>query len=70
MTPVRFHLGHLFEMQNKCDLAQEMYEAIIETPNVPNNIRANAYKQLGKCTVIVTNLLQDFNFLSQVSPIH
>lgn len=36
-------------MQNKCDLAQEMYETIIETPNVPNNIRANAYKQLGKC---------------------
>ena len=47
-TVVRFHLGHLFEMQNKCDLAQEMYEAIIETPNVPNNVRANAYKQLGK----------------------
>ena len=39
-------------MQNKCDLAQEMYEIIIETPNVPNNIRANAYKQLGKCVVV------------------
>ena len=35
-------------MQNKCDLAQEMYETIIETPNVPNSIRANAYKQLGE----------------------
>lgn len=48
---VRFHLGHLFEMQNKCDLAQEMYETIIETPNTPNAVRANAYKQLGKYTV-------------------
>ncbi|KAJ7323700.1 Lysine-specific demethylase 6A [Desmophyllum pertusum] len=44
---IRFHLGHLFEMQNKCDLAQEMYETIIETPNAPNAVRANAYKQLG-----------------------
>lgn len=48
LTSVRFHLGHLFEMQNKCDLAQEMYETIIETPNAPNTVRANAYKQLGK----------------------
>lgn len=47
-TSVRFHLGHLFEMQNKCELAQEMYETIIETPNAPNTVRANAYKQLGK----------------------
>ncbi|XP_022796403.1 lysine-specific demethylase 6A-like [Stylophora pistillata] len=44
---IRFHLGHLFEMQNKCDLAQEMYETIIESPNTPNAVRANAYKQLG-----------------------
>lgn len=44
---IRFHLGHLYEMQNKCELAQEMYENIIESPNVPSNIRANAYKQLG-----------------------
>ena len=48
---VRFHLGHLFEMQNKCDLAQEMYETIIETPNTPNSVRANAYKQLGKYSI-------------------
>lgn len=48
LSSVRFHLGHLFEMQNKCDLAQEMYETIIETPNAPNTVRANAYKQLGK----------------------
>ena len=44
-------------MQNKCDLAQEMYEAIIETPNVPKNLRANAYKQLGKC-IRTTNVLE------------
>ncbi|XP_067031974.1 lysine-specific demethylase 6A-like isoform X1 [Acropora muricata] len=44
---IRFHLGHLYEMQNKCEVAQEMYENIIEMPNVPNNIRADAYKQLG-----------------------
>ena len=48
---VRFHLGHLFEMQNKCDLAQEMYETIIDTPNAPSSVRANAYKQLGKSAV-------------------
>lgn len=42
-------------MQNKCDLAQEMYETIIETPNAPNTVRANAYKQLGK---FVSNIMQ------------
>ena len=40
-------------MQNKCELAQEMYENIIESPNVPSNIRANAYKQLGKLLFVV-----------------
>lgn len=55
LTSVRFHLGHLFEMQNKCDLAQEMYETIIETPNAPNTVRANAYKQLGK---FISNIIQ------------
>ena len=45
---VRFHLGHLFEMQNKCQQAQEMYDAIIETPGLPNTVKANAYKQLGE----------------------
>lgn len=54
LTSVRFHLGHLFEMQNKCDLAQEMYETIIETPNAPNAVRANAYKQLGKYKLTLT----------------
>lgn len=48
LSSVRFHLGHLYEMQNKCEVAQEMYENIIEMPNVPNNIRADAYKQLGE----------------------
>lgn len=45
---VHFHLGHLFEMQNKCQEAQEMYETIINTPGLPNTVKANAYKQLGK----------------------
>ena len=44
---VRFHLGHIFEMQNKCQLAEEAYETIIEMANVPSSVKANAYKQLG-----------------------
>ncbi|XP_031554855.1 lysine-specific demethylase 6A-like isoform X2 [Actinia tenebrosa] len=44
---IHFHLGHLFEMQNKCQEAQEMYETLINSPGVSNGIKANAYKQLG-----------------------
>ncbi|KAK3699393.1 hypothetical protein QZH41_018548 [Actinostola sp. cb2023] len=44
---IHFHLGHLFEMQNKCQEAQEMYETIINSPGLPNTVKANAYKLLG-----------------------
>ncbi|XP_048588663.1 lysine-specific demethylase 6A isoform X1 [Nematostella vectensis] len=46
-TEIQFHLGHLFEMQNKCQQAQEIYEALIESPGLNNTVKANAYKQLG-----------------------
>ena len=50
---VRFHLGHIFEMQNKCQLAEESYDTILEMPNVPNSVKANAYKQLGECVFLL-----------------
>ena len=45
---VQFHIGHLYEMQNKCQNAREAYEAVALNENVPNDVKSNVYKQLGK----------------------
>lgn len=44
---VQFHIGHLYEMQNKCQSAQETYEAVIQNPDITNDVKSNVYKQLG-----------------------
>ena len=45
---VQFHIGHLYEMQNKCQKAQETYEAVIHSQEITNDVKSNVYKQLGK----------------------
>lgn len=44
---VQFHIGHIHEMQNKFQNAQETYEAVAQSENVPNHVKSNVYKQLG-----------------------
>lgn len=50
---VQFHIGHLYEMQNKCQNARETYEAVAQSENVPNDVKSNVYKQLGKSHFIL-----------------
>ena len=50
---VQFHIGHLYEMQNKCQNARETYEAVTQSENVPNDVKSNVYKQLGKSHFIL-----------------
>jgi hypothetical protein len=35
-------------MQHKCENARETYEAVAQSENVPNDVKSNVYKQLGK----------------------
>jgi phage gp16-like protein len=35
-------------MQNKCQNAREAYEAVAQNESVPNDVKSNVYKQLGK----------------------
>ena len=35
-------------MQNKCQNAREAYETVALNENVPNDVKSNVYKQLGK----------------------
>ncbi|XP_028401681.1 lysine-specific demethylase 6A-like isoform X3 [Dendronephthya gigantea] len=44
---IQFHIGHLYEMQNKCQNARETYEAVAQSENVTNDVKSNVYKQLG-----------------------
>ncbi|CAB3996534.1 lysine-specific demethylase 6A isoform X6, partial [Paramuricea clavata] len=44
---IQFHIGHLYEMQHKCENARETYEAVAQSENVPNDVKSNVYKQLG-----------------------
>ena len=36
---IRFHIGHLYEVQSKFNLAKDMYETILSTENVPTKVR-------------------------------
>lgn len=44
---IRFHIGHLYEVQGKFNLAKDMYETILSTESVPSKVRASTLRQLG-----------------------
>lgn len=45
---LRFHIAHTYELQGKWRAARDSYEAVIAGGNdVPHNVIANAYRQLG-----------------------
>ena len=51
-------------MQNKCQNARETYEAVAQSENVPNDVKSNVYKQLGKSDIILntgSDLKADFH---------
>lgn len=45
---VRFHGAHIYELQGNIKQAKMLYDQLVQGVNVPNQIRANAYRQLGK----------------------
>ena len=45
---VQFHIAHLFEIQNKFELAKDAYQAIIAAPGMPPHIQSVAWRQLGR----------------------
>ena len=45
---VRFHGAHIYELQGNIKQAKMLYEQLVQAVNIPNPIKANAYRQLGK----------------------
>ncbi|XP_067948145.1 histone demethylase UTY-like [Watersipora subatra] len=44
---VRFHGAHMYELEGDLKKARSLYEQLLQGANIPNQVRANAYKQLG-----------------------
>lgn len=44
---VRFHIAHLYEIQNKHKAAKEAYEHLLEQKDLPQKVRAETLRQLG-----------------------
>ncbi|XP_074657406.1 histone demethylase UTY-like [Tubulanus polymorphus] len=44
---VRFHIGHLFEVEGRVKQAKESYEQLVQIDNITNTVKANALRQLG-----------------------
>lgn len=48
LSTVRFHLAHIAELQGNIAQAKLAYEQLLQSVNLSNQIKANAYRQLGK----------------------
>lgn len=44
---IQFHVAHLHEVQGKNIRAKELYEKLLQTPDLSNQVRANTLRQLG-----------------------
>ncbi|XP_037787961.1 uncharacterized protein LOC119583508 isoform X2 [Penaeus monodon] len=44
---IRFHVAHLYELQNKHRAAREAYETLLQEQELPNHLRADIQRQLG-----------------------
>ena len=47
---VKFHIGHVLELQGRYKSAKEAYEQLLESPDLANVVKANALRQLGGCS--------------------
>ena len=45
---VRFHGAHMYELQGNLKQARLLYEQLLQGAQVSNQVKANAYKQLGE----------------------
>lgn len=44
---VRFHIAHLYEVQNKHKVAKEAYELLLAEKQLTLQLKADIYRQLG-----------------------
>lgn len=44
---VRFHIAHLYEVQNKFKVAKEAYEQLLLEKELTSELKATIYRQLG-----------------------
>ncbi|KAI1899634.1 hypothetical protein AGOR_G00063800 [Albula goreensis] len=44
---IQFHIAHLYEIQKKYRAAKEAYEALLQTENLPAQVKATTLQQLG-----------------------
>ncbi|CAB1329059.1 unnamed protein product [Coregonus sp. 'balchen'] len=47
VTDVQFHIAHLYELQKKFRAAKEAYESLLQTENLPAQVKAATLRQLG-----------------------
>jgi len=45
---VKFHIAHLYEVQGKYKTAKESYENLLKEKDLPNHLKADICRQLGK----------------------
>ncbi|XP_041438042.1 lysine-specific demethylase 6A isoform X2 [Xenopus laevis] len=46
-TEIQFHIAHLYETQRKYHSAKEAYEQLLQTENLPTQVKATVLQQLG-----------------------
>lgn len=56
-SPVRFHIAHLYEAQNKHKAAKEAYELLLAEKQLTPQLKADVYRQLGWMYHCVESLL-------------
>ncbi|GLD45627.1 lysine-specific demethylase 6A-like protein [Lates japonicus] len=44
---IQFHIAHLYEIQKKYRAAKEAYESLLQTENLPAQVKATTLQQLG-----------------------
>lgn len=58
---VQFHIAHLYEVQKKHKLAKELYEQLLKEKDLPQHLKADIYRQLGKL-VISSGIVYRYTF--------
>uniref|UniRef100_A0AAZ3QPT0 [histone H3]-trimethyl-L-lysine(27) demethylase n=1 Tax=Oncorhynchus tshawytscha TaxID=74940 RepID=A0AAZ3QPT0_ONCTS len=49
---IQFHIAHLYEIQKKFRTAKEAYENLLQTENLPAQVKAATLQQLGKSSFL------------------
>lgn len=67
---IRFHIAHLYEINDKPKLAKEKYEQLLKEKDLPSKLRASIHRQLGKSNTCFTLLVFNTKVDSMKIKIH